>query len=1577
MPQPGLTTLRASFFPRLHPHRRSLFRSLAAFLLLGFGSTAAEARTGRPPDYIISVTGAPAITEGGVIAVQFEVIGAGCAFSGNNWNTSAAGSGGEPAEPADLGVPFPATVGFSDTGLIVGVNVPTLHDADTDDETVTLTLTAAGGNVICGGTQNPSSLSYSHTFVITDDEVPPPTVRISSPLGLGVTEGNTPTVTPIPVTIELLNAPSPENYSLEVQIATVDMSATAASGDFQGTLQTVFFSDTSPGPRVVNVLVNGDNIPEPNEGFAIKLVNPGVGVLIHADHVVNVTINNDDGAVPEVSVLDLNWPEGSGGGSGNATITLQVANAPVGVPMNVDWFTDNLGAVNPATPNVDYQTSGGTLNFTPTLANYTTQILVPVVADNDPESNETFFVKLNSTNIGTILDPSAVVTIIDDDIAALPSVVIEDNAPGSVVEGNVDGTVTMGFTVTLTGPAPAPGTIVKYRTLPGSAQPGTDFVTTTGTLNFSSPNPLVQTIQVPIVSDTTVEPLEDFVVELYDPIGMTIVTPKAKAQIIDDDSATPPNLSIAGISLDEGDAGQVAANFTVTLDAPSDSPVTFSWVTADETATVADGDYVQRISGNGFIAAGQTSLTLAVQVKGDNRVEPDETFAVVIGDLVGAAATNTRAIATIRNDDTEGEFSFSVNDVTLTEGNSGLKEATFTVTLSSLRGVVPTVDYSANNGTATLGSDFQSSAGQLVFDAGATSKTITVQVIGDTVVEGDETFTVKLANPSGGATLADDTGLGTIVDDDAVAPGLPILTIDDVAVREGDAGSTLASFVARLSASSELAVTADFATTDGTATVADNDYQARSGLITFAPGSTQTTIEVQVLGDTRVEADETFSVALSNVQNAQLGRAQGRGLVRNDDVEIPPASRSRIRIARAEPVSENSPFAVVVVERVGEGAGRAFARVNAFAGTATAGEDFTPIAEEISWGDGVIGDVEVRVPLLGDNRLEPDETLRIALTDVRGAEEGSPLEAELRLLDDDAPMRLEIVGAAELDVKVGTEVALTVKTVRSDGVPVAGALIAFEAATGPVRLLGDGEVRSNAEGLATQRVVVGPAPGLARVRALLRGKEADASFLLKVQGNLGQVGGGGVGGDRTVGGVLDETCTEATGELAEACAFLYGLGNPDDQRRALAELTPQGVAAQVRAALQAPKNQNRNVGTRLDALRGGGPLQTLDQLALSIQGQNLGGIGTLQQSLLRGAVGSPSPNPAASHPGTQAHPDQPIGGSEAERIARHDAVKLDLALAKARYGNKALAKKDTEAANAAALDPYDSTESPWGMFVNGRLSFGDAPQRGQDPGYDFETEGLTAGVDYRVSNEFVVGLALGWVATQSKLDVDGGSIDTDGWSLSLYGTWYRDAWYAEAVVGYGRNDYEFKRVILLPRAFQGRTEITTLGTPNSDQLSADLGGGYNFRLGEAFSLTGFGRLSYIDTSIDEYIESGGGPFGLAFAGQDMKSLLAEAGGEITYPISLSWGVLQPLLRVSYLHEFEDDPQVVRARFVGDPGRRFFVLRSERPDRNYLNVAAGLSATLPRGWATFLQYDTDLERDEIDIYTLSGGLRFQF
>jgi len=113
--------------------------------------------------------------------------------------------------------------------------------------------------------------------------------------------------------------------------------------------------------------------------------------------------------------------------------------------------------------------------------------------------------------------------------------------------------------------------------------------------------------------------------------------------------------------------------------------------------------------------------------------------------------------------------------------------------------------------------------------------------------------------------------------------GVNGLSITDVAVTEGNAGTTTATFTVFLSPTSGSTVTVDFATADGSATVADNDYASTSGTLTFPPGSSSQPINVTVNGDTKFEANETFFVNLSNPTNATIGDAQGQGTINNDD----------------------------------------------------------------------------------------------------------------------------------------------------------------------------------------------------------------------------------------------------------------------------------------------------------------------------------------------------------------------------------------------------------------------------------------------------------------------------------------------------------------------------------------------------------------------------------------------------------------------------------------------------------------------------------------------------------------------
>jgi hypothetical protein len=126
-------------------------------------------------------------------------------------------------------------------------------------------------------------------------------------------------------------------------------------------------------------------------------------------------------------------------------------------------------------------------------------------------------------------------------------------------------------------------------------------------------------------------------------------------------------------------------------------------------------------------------------------------------------------------------------------------------------------------------------------------------------------------------------------------------------VLEGDSGTTAARFAVALSAASGKTVTVQYQTSDGTATVADSDYQAitPAQTLTFLPGAVADTISVLVNGDTNFESDETFFVDLSSPVNATLADGQGQGTIQNDDslvgVESPVPARTFLGVAYPNP----------------------------------------------------------------------------------------------------------------------------------------------------------------------------------------------------------------------------------------------------------------------------------------------------------------------------------------------------------------------------------------------------------------------------------------------------------------------------------------------------------------------------------------------------------------------------------------------------------------------------------------------------------------------------------------------------
>jgi uncharacterized repeat protein (TIGR01451 family) len=223
----------------------------------------------------------------------------------------------------------------------------------------------------------------------------------------------------------------------------------------------------------------------------------------------------------------------------------------------------------------------------------------------------------------------------------------------------------------------------------------------------------------------------------------------------------PNELTISDASAGEGDA----ATFTVTLHRARSMAIMVDYATANGTA--GSSDYTTQ-SGTLTFAPGELTKTITVPTTEDSLDEPDETFTVTLSNPQNVLLGDGQATGTISDDDEPAPTpAISISDSSVTEGDTGTTEMTFTLTRSSGTGE-SRVDFDTDDGTATGEVDYDPTSGTVVFGAGETQKTIAVQVRGDLLVEPNETLFVDLSNPQN-ATIADGRGQGTIVDDDAPA----------------------------------------------------------------------------------------------------------------------------------------------------------------------------------------------------------------------------------------------------------------------------------------------------------------------------------------------------------------------------------------------------------------------------------------------------------------------------------------------------------------------------------------------------------------------------------------------------------------------------------------------------------------------------------------------------------------------------------------------------------------------------------------------------------------------------------------
>jgi len=213
------------------------------------------------------------------------------------------------------------------------------------------------------------------------------------------------------------------------------------------------------------------------------------------------------------------------------------------------------------------------------------------------------------------------------------------------------------------------------------------------------------------------------------------------------------------------------------------------------------------------------------------------------------------------------------------------EQADFTLRLSEPARQAETVFVTTRPGTATLGVDYAAPARiQVSFSPGETVKRFSIATLAEAVAqrEGNETFfvTARPVNPRLGRGVTSQVVIGD-------AGPRPAISVADIRVTEGAGGPTAATFRLTLGAAYQRTVSVAYATRDGSATVADGDYAATSGVVTFRPGETAQNVTVNVNGDLVAEPDETFSLVLSAPVNATLGRSTAVCTIVNDETDQP------------------------------------------------------------------------------------------------------------------------------------------------------------------------------------------------------------------------------------------------------------------------------------------------------------------------------------------------------------------------------------------------------------------------------------------------------------------------------------------------------------------------------------------------------------------------------------------------------------------------------------------------------------------------------------------------------------------
>ena len=647
-------------------------------------------------------------------------------------------------------------------------------------------------------------------------------------------------------------------------------------------------------------------------------------------------------------------------------------------------FATSAGDTNPAVVGVNYQSVNQSVIFPP--GEVYKEIPVTVMQDSNITANLNVKLTLSNPTPPTSLgdQAGAVLTIINVD-----SSVSFEKAAYSVSKDILTGMGTLN--VVRLGTTVGTSTVQFFTTTNGTAQPGSDFYPTNGTLTFN-PGESIKPIYVSIINSGVFTGDRTVSVTLSNAVGSTLYAPSNSVLTIQESVKAPGSFRFSTTSYTVN-SGNGFAYLTVLRTNGTTGSITVGYTTVAGTAQPGV-DYVDVNNGSVTFPDGTPSQTIAIELKNSTVAKPAVSFSVYLANPPGQTnvvlTDPTNAIVTIINTNNGVGFVSATNVVDEAGGSALLYVQRYGSTTSTT-----TVKYGTTNGTALAGVNYQAASGTVTFFPGEVQKPINVTLLKDPAVTGDLTFNIGLTQPSSGTMLVAPAVTTVLVQDADAGFSFTNATMS-VAKNAGHAVITVVCSNPRvepvLTSTNIVPLQVTYSTADGTAH-AGSEYEAVSGILIFTNGIGTNTFEVPIDANNLVTGDRTFTVSLSNpTAPGQLKAPSTQTVVILDN-------NTGVSFSKANYTAfKNGVTAAIDVYRTGYTDSIVSIDFYATNGTAVSGVNFVSTNGTLTFTNGVTKQT-FQVPLIAGSTVQPNLTVLLQLLNPVNCSQVTPRAATLTLLE--------------------------------------------------------------------------------------------------------------------------------------------------------------------------------------------------------------------------------------------------------------------------------------------------------------------------------------------------------------------------------------------------------------------------------------------------------------------------------------------------------------------------------------------------------------------------------------------------